>query len=463
MPAAARVDDPITHTEAHSEGITQMLEGALVGAAIGVALIGFTVLTGGTGLILIGAAVAAGGTVLSMGGKGFLQGAKQGATHVDKHGQVKTGSGNVTINKLAAAAACLSVIECDEHSGPQKLAQGSRTVTINGRMASRVGDRSTCDGVIGAGSGDVTIGGAMGQCAAISKEVADWEMGLAKGAIIVGTVAQLVGAVMSGVGIVGAIRAAPAAIRAVLAARAGAGLLGSLGFGAVGSHYGGQWFGEGSWQQEALGTVSALVGGGLIGKASGMFGKTPIPVEAPPAEVVPESGPKLLPAPSEPIARTPAQEVADLPGHGNVRHGTKTTLAEQTTRAQTGIAPDGQQANTTRATRFDSDEAQLDAVNRAKARTAARVATGQQSTAIVVKPNGVATLPSDAAVVTGRPGGYGSGVEVLRNPTNNQPLPGRPVQPTGQDMNARVVLRYSPLSNTFEPYTQFPTNEPVTP
>jgi len=152
------------------------------------------------------------------------------------------------------------------------MAQGSRTVTINGKMASRVGDKSTCDGVIAAGSGNVTIGGEMGQCAAISQEVADWETGLAHGAIVVGTVAQIVGMILTGAGVVSAIRAAPVFLRAVLAARAGVGFLGSMGFGAAGSHYGGKWFGEGSWQQEGLGTVSALVGGGLIGKVSERFG-----------------------------------------------------------------------------------------------------------------------------------------------------------------------------------------------
>ena len=271
MPAAARIDDPITHTEAHSEGITEMLKGAAVGALIGVALIGIaalavagSVVTGGAAApLLIGAALIAGGMVLSMGGKGFLQGTKQGEQKVAVHGQVKTGSGNVTINTRAAAAACLSLIVCDEHGGLQKLAQGSRTVTINGKMASRVGDRSTCDAVIGAGSGNVTIGGALGQCAAIHKEVADWEIGLAQGAIVAGTVLQIVGTILSGVGAIRLITLAPAALRAMMMVRLGAGLLGGVGLGSVGHHFGGEWFGEGSWQQEGLTALSGLAGGFL--------------------------------------------------------------------------------------------------------------------------------------------------------------------------------------------------------
>lgn len=170
---------------------------------------------------------------------------------------------------------------------------------------------------------------------------------------------------------------------------------------------------------------------------------------------------RALPPPS---TRTPAQQVADLPGHGNARHGSHTTNAQQTRRVQTGMNPDGVPGNKVgTASRFDSPEAELDAVRRAQARTNARVANGDKSTAIEVGPDGVARLPRDVSVVTGHPGGYGSGVEVIRNPATNQPLPGRPVQPTGQNPNARVVLQYDPSSGTWKPVTQFPTNDPVTP
>jgi RHS repeat-associated protein len=164
-----------------------------------------------------------------------------------------------------------------------------------------------------------------------------------------------------------------------------------------------------------------------------------------------------------PRVPTPEEEAQALAGHGHDRHGSQTTTAQQTTRVQTGVAPDGATANTSRATRFDNPEAELDAVRRAQARTNARVASGAVSTAIVVAPNGTARLPRDASTVSGHPGGYGSGVEVQRNPTTNQPLPGRPVQPTGQDPNAQVVLQYQPSTGTWEPVTQYPTNNPVTP
>jgi hypothetical protein len=80
-----------------------------------------------------------------------------------------------------------------------------------------------------------------------------------------------------------------------------------------------------------------------------------------------------------------------------------------------------------------------------------------------VRPNGTVYPPRDVSVVTGHPGGYGSGVEVIRNPATGAPLPGRPVQPTGTDPNAKVVLSYNPMNSKWEPITQYPTNDGVTP
>lgn len=171
--------------------------------------------------------------------------------------------------------------------------------------------------------------------------------------------------------------------------------------------------------------------------------------------------PLQLPAGAPPP--TALERARALPGHGHVRHGSETTAAQQAHRVQTGVAPDGPGNPVGRSTRFDSPEAELDAVSRARSRTAGRVADGRQSEAIIVKPNGEARLPRDASVVTGHPGGYGSGVEVARNPATGAPLPGRPVQPTGQDPNAFVVLERRPATGTWEPVTQYPTKQPVTP
>ena len=276
MPQAARVGDQVSHTEAQQQAVGESLKGALFGVLIGVAIVGLTVATGGADLVVAGAVVAAGGTVLGMAGRGFLQGEKEGAQVTTPEGPVLTGSGNVTVNGRAAAIACGSDVACKEHGPGNKVAQGSRTVSINGKLASRVGDMGTCGFVIGQGSDTVTIGGPVGTCAAISKEVPDWENTLAHGAIVVGDAAVLVGSVMSGVGAVRGILAAPAALRGLLWARFGAGMAGGLGFGAGGGYVGGKVFGQGSWQQEAMATGGGLFGGALGG---GLVrgGETPVP------------------------------------------------------------------------------------------------------------------------------------------------------------------------------------------
>ena len=60
-------------------------------------------------------------------------------------------------------------------------------------------------------------------------------------------------------------------------------------------------------------------------------------------------------------------------------------------------------------------------------------------------------------MVGGRKGGYGSGLEVIRD-ANGKPLPGRPVQATGQDPSAKVIFRYDPSTGQWGKVTQYPTN-----
>ena len=274
MPQAARVEDQVSHTEAQQQAVGESLKGALFGVLIGAAIVGLTIATGGADLVVAGAAIAAGGTVLGMAGRGFLQGEKEGAQVTTPEGPILTGSGNVTVNGRAAAIACGSEVNCKEHGPSKKVAQGSRTVSINGKMAARVGDRGTCGFVIGQGSDTVSIGGPVGTCAAISQEVPDWENTLAHGAVVVGDAAVLVGSVMSGVGALRAIAAAPAALRGLMYARFGAGLAAGLGFGAGGGYVGGRVFGQGSWQQQAMATGGALFGGmagdAFVSKGPGM-------------------------------------------------------------------------------------------------------------------------------------------------------------------------------------------------
>jgi len=140
-------------------------------------------------------------------------------------------------------------------------------------------------------------------------------------------------------------------------------------------------------------------------------------------------------------------------GHGHGRHGSQTTMSEQTRRVQTGEAPDGNRAPANKATKFDNHAKEVEAVERAKAQNPGQ---GKPKFRPDGRPN------RDVKIVDDGPEGYGSGVEVKVGP-DNQPLPGRPVQPTGQQPNAKVIFEYNPKTDSWEPLTQYPTNELVTP
>ena len=175
--------------------------------------------------------------------------------------------------------------------------------------------------------------------------------------------------------------------------------------------------------------------------------------------VQPREPPQLAPPP-EPPPPTAEQQVQALPGHGHARHGTHTTLAEQEQRLRTGRAPDGKRSPTGQATRFDSHDAELDAVTRATTEMAARERAGLlPRDVIVAHPQGSRlrpTLPSVRLVVTGRPGGYGSGLRAGGSRSSVTLIP------TGQLPSARVTFERDPLRGWI-PVTQFPTAEPPTP
>ncbi len=178
-----------------------------------------------------------------------------------------------------------------------------------------------------------------------------------------------------------------------------------------------------------------------------------------------ESGPKPGEPAAEPSELTEAQakEVEDYhnaknkaekyPGHGHERHGAQTTTREQTTRVQSGEAPDGNTAPTKKATKFDSHAKEVEAVEKAKAQNPGQ---GEPKFRPDGRPNRVHKVVDDG------PEGYGEGVEV-KTDSAGKPLPGRPVQSTGRQPNAKVIFEYNPETDTWEPLTQYPTDEPVTP
>lgn len=228
--AAARLNDPISHTSA--------MDGLLAGLAIGagVALAGIAIAgTGGLAAIaIVGASASAGA------GIGQVIGGLSKFTN--ESGMITSASPNVRINGVPAARAHADYVGCDKHDR-KVIAEGSAGVRINGYPAARVGDRTVCDGKISSGSANVRIGGETVQTDDINPEVPAW---------LEWTVA--------GVGIASAFVLASPAVVAL-------GLIGGLGGGAGGHWLGGELYGAGSDGQKLM-----MLGGSFVGGLAGAKG-----------------------------------------------------------------------------------------------------------------------------------------------------------------------------------------------
>jgi RHS repeat-associated protein len=152
MPKAARIDDSI----AHSHALEGLVAGLVVGALVGAFVIG----TGGTGALLIAAAAGAstGAGIGQMLGHAFM----------DNSGVIIKGAKKVKIGRRWAARAVDDKVGCHPK---QLIAQGSRTVIIEDFPASRIGDKTVCDGTISSGSANVEIGKEPGTYAKIGSEI----------------------------------------------------------------------------------------------------------------------------------------------------------------------------------------------------------------------------------------------------------------------------------------------------
>lgn len=174
--AAARLTDPIAHTSLLANLVKMggaLIVGALVGAALSLAVEAAVVATVASGGLAAPAVIAIGFAInVAMEASGLNEFIDTGISKlVDAlippsiEGKIDSGSRTVGINSLPAARAAapgmLDIIVCAKHSSgpPPMLAQGSDNVFIENHPAARQGDMTTCGGTIAAGSGDVTIGG----------------------------------------------------------------------------------------------------------------------------------------------------------------------------------------------------------------------------------------------------------------------------------------------------------------
>jgi uncharacterized Zn-binding protein involved in type VI secretion len=189
---AARLGDQVG---SHSGAFTGLLAGIAVGLAVGVA-IALTIGTGGlAGPALVGAYVAMAGGAVSLGAVGGMAGAKFGGTFKSSSpcGGVSTGSPTVFIEGPKAAR---QGVDTAKH-GAKKIAQGSATVFVNGRMLARDQDGVECGGKIVSHASHVYVGGPRGGHAA--SELPGWAKWLPAIALGGCVVAFLGGALAVGV------------------------------------------------------------------------------------------------------------------------------------------------------------------------------------------------------------------------------------------------------------------------
>ncbi len=178
MPKAARQTDPISHSSA----LAGLLAGLVIGAAIGA----FVVLTGGAGAVAIGAVLSSACVAGSFGASiGQMVGGaiRHTAGHILLEGKRTVLIGK---DKLPAARAKIDKVDCD--SG-MVIAQGSRIVFIENFPASRVDDKTECDGDIEEGWPNVEIGKEPATYVKIKSEVPLW---LEIGVIVLGLLPGLV-------------------------------------------------------------------------------------------------------------------------------------------------------------------------------------------------------------------------------------------------------------------------------
>jgi uncharacterized Zn-binding protein involved in type VI secretion len=257
MPAA-RVGDPIAHSNA---GLGMAL-GILAGVAAGAVLVGATIATGGAALAVV-AAVGGAAALTSFGGlKGMAIG---GASMGPPTGALAIGSVNVLINTRPATMTAMASALCAKDPGPIPLATGSSTVLINACMAGREGETMACSAkVVAACSPNVVIGGASAQDprVTITPEIPPWAV----------TGLQVLG-------VVGAVMALPFSVAALgVGGTIAAGVLG-----AGGSYVGGKAMralAESMGMSEAgVLTMEAFgeLGGGMLGGTAGArrFGTAP--------------------------------------------------------------------------------------------------------------------------------------------------------------------------------------------
>jgi hypothetical protein len=158
-------------------------------------------------------------------------------------------------------------------------------------------------------------------------------------------------------------------------------------------------------------------------------------------------------------------------GHGHARHGHQTTDPQQAERIRTGVAPDGLPAKTSRASRFRSPEAELDALARARQRLAADLRSGEVEHYVdgtngeigYVDPGNGEPSHHALTVETSDPRGFGEVAYVPRRTGGpgtayDKDAAGNriPQEVAGPFKKARVVFEYVPSAHEWRVLTYYP-------
>jgi uncharacterized Zn-binding protein involved in type VI secretion len=174
VPNAARIEDPIFHTNALMGAVTGLVVGLVVGVVAAALIIG-TIATGGALLAAVltvatAVSLACTATSLGFGIGGFLGELSGSVTGMIEHGSVDTFIGGEELQ----AARVEAEVKCSRHAEEPKVAAGSKTVFINSKNASRVGDKITCGAAIKKGCPTVGIGGETVNVLEVEPEIPEW-------------------------------------------------------------------------------------------------------------------------------------------------------------------------------------------------------------------------------------------------------------------------------------------------
>ncbi len=187
--AAARLRDPIAHSNAHSRFWAKVAGGIVGGIVVGALACAAGALIIGTGGMATPLVAVAGATLLTAGGAisavGGAAGGYLGAELVDAMvpvtytvtGKIKTASPNVFVNSKSRGAARatpavpIDEVECSNHSPKILTAEGAETVYVNAACFARQGDAVECGAIIHEGSPNVFVGGPTARVREVADEV----------------------------------------------------------------------------------------------------------------------------------------------------------------------------------------------------------------------------------------------------------------------------------------------------